>query len=70
MCERRAATAAAASPQRTAIWSAVLTGATVVRATGQGISSVIDGAGRVLAQASSAEGPVVLVVDAPIPSPT
>jgi predicted amidohydrolase len=45
---------------RTAVWSAVLTGVATVRATGHGISSVYDGAGRVLAERSSAEGPVVL----------
>jgi predicted amidohydrolase len=49
----------------TAVWSAVMTGATIVRATGHGISSVIDGAGRVMTAQSSQEGPVVLVVDAP-----
>ena len=51
---------------RTAIWAAVLSGTTVVRATGHGISSVFDGAGRLLARASSERGPVVMVVDAPI----
>jgi apolipoprotein N-acyltransferase len=51
---------------RTAVWAAVRTGTTVVRATGHGISAVFDGTGRVLARASSANGPVVLVVDAPV----
>lgn len=51
---------------RTAVWAAVRSGATVLRATGHGISSAIDGAGRVLARASSEHGEVVLVVDAPI----
>lgn len=51
---------------RTAVWAAVCTGATVVRATGHGISAIFDGAGRVLARASSEAGPVVLVVDAPV----
>lgn len=54
---------------RTAIWAATRTGVTVVRATGHGISSVIDGAGRTLARCSSRGGPVVLVVDAPIAPP-
>lgn len=54
---------------RTAVWSAVLTGVPVVRATGHGISAVFDGAGRVLAERSSADGPVVLVVEAPLSSP-
>src|ERR1035438_8634313 len=51
---------------RTAVWAAARTGATVVRATGHGISAAFDGTGRVLARASSQFGPVVLVVDAPI----
>ena len=50
---------------RTAVWSAVLTGVSVLRATGHGISSVTDGSGRVLAQCSSEHGPVVMVVDMP-----
>lgn len=50
----------------TAVWSAVCTGVTVVRATGHGISAIYDGSGRVLARASSEHGPVVLVVDAPV----
>lgn len=51
---------------RSAIWSAVATGVSVVRATGWGISAAYDGAGRVLSQASSHEGPVVLTVDVPL----
>lgn len=51
---------------QTAVWSAVMTGVTTVRATGHGISSVIDGAGRVLARQSSLAGPVVLIADAPL----
>jgi predicted amidohydrolase len=54
---------------RTAVWSAVLTGASTVRATGHGISAVYDGAGRVIAEESSSNGPVVLVVDAPLAAP-
>jgi hypothetical protein len=46
------------------------TGATVVRATGHGISAIFDGTGRVLACASSASGPVVLVADAPVEAGT
>jgi predicted amidohydrolase len=51
---------------RTAVWAAACTGATVVRATGHGVSAVFDGTGRVLARASSQSGPVVLIVDAPV----
>ncbi|MGE0787260.1 MAG: nitrilase-related carbon-nitrogen hydrolase [Sandaracinaceae bacterium] len=51
---------------RTAIWAAVCSGVSVVRATGHGISSVIDAAGRTLARACSRGEPVVLVVDAPL----
>lgn len=54
---------------RTAVWAALLTGATVLRATGHGYSSVRDGAGTLLARSSSLEGPVVLVVDAPLSVP-
>jgi predicted amidohydrolase len=53
---------------RAAIWGAVLSGATVVRAN-IGVSSIIDPAGRVLCRASSFDGPVVLVADAPILPP-
>jgi predicted amidohydrolase len=50
----------------TAVWAAVRTGVTVVRATGHGVSAIYDGAGRVLARASSERGAVVLVADAPV----
>lgn len=50
---------------RTAVWAAAMSGVPVVRATGHGISSVYDGAGRVLASQSSLTGPVALVVDVP-----
>jgi predicted amidohydrolase len=53
---------------RTAVWSAVMTGAPVVRAAGHGISAVFDGAGRVIAAQSAELGPVVLVADAPLGS--
>ena len=46
-----------------AVWAAVMGGVPIVRATGQGVSSIYDGAGRVLKQQSSAGGPVVLVAD-------
>jgi predicted amidohydrolase len=48
---------------KTAVWAPVIAGVPVVRAAGHGISAIYDGAGRVLAQQSSAEGPVVLVAD-------
>ena len=44
-------------------WAAVMGGVLVVRSTGHGISSIWDGAGRVLKQRSSAGGPVVLVAE-------
>ncbi|MFZ0158717.1 MAG: carbon-nitrogen hydrolase family protein [Kineosporiaceae bacterium] len=46
-----------------AVWAAVMGGVPIVRSTGHGISSIYDGAGRVLKQQSSADGPVVLVAD-------
>jgi predicted amidohydrolase len=54
---------------RAAIWGAVVSGATVVRATTHGVSAVIDAAGRVLTRASSFDGPAVVVADAPILPP-
>ena len=51
---------------RTAVWAAAMSGVSVLRSTGHGISSVRDGAGRVLAAQSSLSGPVVLVVDVPL----
>ena len=51
---------------RAAIWEAVETGVPLVRSAGHGVSSVYDGAGRVLARASSFDGPVVLVADVPV----
>ena len=53
---------------RTAAWTAVLGECTVLRATGHGICSARDGAGR-LSRASSLDGPVVLVVDVRWPGP-
>lgn len=46
-----------------AVWTAVMGGVPIVRATGQGISSIYDSAGHVLRQQDSAGGPVVLVAD-------
>ena len=46
-----------------AVWGAVISGVPIVRAAGYGISSIYDGAGHVLKQASSADGPVILVTD-------
>lgn len=54
---------------QSAVWAAVLTGTTVLRATGHGICSARDGAGTLLARASSLDGPTVLVVDVPLASP-
>jgi len=54
---------------RSAVWNTVMAGAPVVRSAGHGISAVYDAAGRVVAQANSLDGPVVLVADVPIPLP-
>jgi len=54
---------------RAAVWAAVASGVTVVRSAGHGTSSIYDAAGRVLARASSFEGPVVLVADVPVEVP-
>lgn len=48
------------------VWSAAMSGVPILRSTGHGISSVYDGAGRVLAAQSSLSGPVVLVADVPL----
>jgi predicted amidohydrolase len=48
---------------RTAVWAAVLGGKPLVRAAGHGVSAIYDGAGHVLASASSEHGPVVLIAD-------
>lgn len=48
---------------RSAVWTAVIGGVPIVRSTGHGISSIYDGAGRVVMQQTSAAGPVVLVGD-------
>jgi predicted amidohydrolase len=49
-----------------AVWVPVCTGTTLVRAASHGISAIIDPAGRTLAEASSFDGPVTLVADAPM----
>ncbi len=51
---------------RTAVWAAATTGVSIVRSTGWGISAMFDGAGRVLARASSLQKPTVLVADIPV----
>jgi predicted amidohydrolase len=53
---------------RAAVWSAVMSGTSVLRATGHGISAAYDPAGRVLAEQSSLSGrrSVVLVVEVPV----
>jgi predicted amidohydrolase len=48
---------------KSAVWAAVIGAVPIVRATGHGISSIYDAAGRVLKQQNSADGPVVLVAD-------
>jgi predicted amidohydrolase len=53
---------------RSAVWAAVLTETSVIRATGHGFCSARNGAGTVLARASSIEAPTVMVVDVPVAS--
>ena len=50
----------------TAVWSAVMSGVPLSLATGHGISSAFDAAGRVIAAQSSFDGTVVLVADFPV----
>jgi predicted amidohydrolase len=52
---------------RSAVWTPVLAGVPLVRSAGHGTSAIYDAAGRVLARASSFDGPVALVADVPIP---
>lgn len=54
---------------RSAVWTAVLGGVPIVRATGHGTSAIYDAAGHVLAQQTSQHGPVVLVADVPLSYP-
>jgi apolipoprotein N-acyltransferase len=53
---------------RAAVWAAVMSGTSVLRATGHGISAAYDPAGHVIAEQSSLSGPnpVVLVAEVPI----
>jgi predicted amidohydrolase len=51
---------------RTAVWAAVMSGVSLIRATGHGTSAAYDPSGRVLRQQSSLNGPVVLVADLPL----
>ena len=44
-----------------AVWVAVMTGVPLIRSTGHGRSVVFDAAGRLVAMASSFNGPVALV---------
>jgi predicted amidohydrolase len=55
--------AIADSHLRSAAWLAVMAGVPLVRSHGHGISAVYDAAGRVVAQADSRDGPVLLVAD-------
>jgi apolipoprotein N-acyltransferase len=52
-----------------AVWVAVMTGVPLIRATGHGRSVVVDAAGRLIAMASSFDGPVTLVADVPLAAP-
>jgi apolipoprotein N-acyltransferase len=52
-----------------AVWVAVMTGVPLVRSTGHGRSVVFDAAGRLVAMASSFDGPVTLVADVPLAAP-
>jgi hypothetical protein len=51
---------------RTAVWAAVMSGVSLIRATGHGTSAAYDFSGHVLRQQSSLNGPVVLVADLPV----
>jgi predicted amidohydrolase len=52
--------------ERSAVWAAVMAGVPVVRSAGHGISVVYDSAGRVVAEQSTDDGPVLLVADVPV----
>lgn len=58
---------AAEMHHRSAVWTPVMAGVPVVRSAGHGTSAIYDAAGRVLARASSFDGPVALMADVPIP---
>jgi hypothetical protein len=51
---------------RTAVWAAVMSGVSLIRATGHGTSAAYDFAGHVLERQSSLDGPVVLVAELPV----
>jgi apolipoprotein N-acyltransferase len=51
---------------RSAVWTPVMAGVPMVRSAGHGTSAIYDAAGRVLARASTFDGPVALVADVPI----
>jgi predicted amidohydrolase len=51
---------------RTAVWSVVLSGVSLIRSTGHGTSAAFDATGRVISHKSSRYGPVVLVADLPV----
>lgn len=53
---------------RAAVWSAVMSGTSVVRATGHGISAAFDPAGRVLAEQSSLTGERSVMLLAEVPA--
>lgn len=55
--------------RQAAVWVPVSTRTSLVRAASHGISAIIDPAGRTLAEASSFDGPVVLVADVPVGHP-
>jgi apolipoprotein N-acyltransferase len=55
---------------QSSVWAVVMTGVPMVRSAGHGISAVYDAAGRVIAQANSFKGPVVLVAEVPIATQT
>ncbi len=54
---------------RTAVWAAVTTGVSILRAAGHGISAAYDGAGRLLGASSSESGPVALTLNVPLSPP-
>jgi apolipoprotein N-acyltransferase len=52
-----------------AVWVAVMTAVPLIRSTGHGRSAVFDAAGRLVAMASSFDGPVALAADVPMCTP-
>lgn len=51
---------------RSAVWTAVMSGVSLIRSTGHGTSAAFEPTGRVITHKSSRHGPVVLVADLPI----